>query len=357
VCLDVNQIARRVWNQVEFVHCNSISFVPKTAKTLRSIAIEPTVNAFLQKGIDLEMRKHLKVRANIDLANDFEKNRLLAQRGSIDGEYFTMDLSSASDTIARELVRVLLPPDWFEFLNSIRSHSYELQGKVFPYHKFVSMGNGFCFPLETLIFASALKACKSELGLRHTSSSVYGDDIVADSRLYDLLRKLLAFCGFIVNDEKTYARGPFRESCGADWHSGQDVRPVYLKAPIARYTELIGFHNVCLRSPEIYELMKEVMSYLRSLMAPDRYYQPFNGFGVAAVSNYGNFAFVVEHDLFMTGRWVRWSRPLQNWVWKGITTLPVKDVKVSIAASYISFLRGSPSGDLYLRYTTNYTTK
>lgn len=156
-CLDYEFAFEAYLRRIHVVKSNIICFVPKTAKTLRSIAIEPLMNGFVQKGIDLELRKKLKF-VNIDLS-DQSLNQKLARLGSTDDSdtsFVTIDMSSASDSISTELVRYLLPDSWFRLLDRTRSHSYVLDSEEKIFNKFCSMGNGFCFPLETLIFSSAL---------------------------------------------------------------------------------------------------------------------------------------------------------------------------------------------------------
>lgn len=98
-----------------------------------------------------------------------------------------------------------------------------------------SMGNGFTFPLQTMIFATLVRATYDELGIKpvnHGASrnyAVFGDDIICLSEAYDVVVEVLHSCGFSVNIQKSYATGPFRESCGGDYFKGHDIRGVYLK--------------------------------------------------------------------------------------------------------------------------------
>jgi len=157
----------RFERRAKVIDYNKIAFVPKTAKTHRTIAVEPLLNGYLQKGVDSLMRKRLK-RVGINLS-DQTVNQNLAREGSVLGQpdaYATIDLSSASDSISVELCRYLLPPEWFAFMDSIRSRSYVLKGNNTPYEKFTTMGNGFCFPLETLIFASLCNVAYGESKLK-----------------------------------------------------------------------------------------------------------------------------------------------------------------------------------------------
>lgn len=247
-CLDPEYFREKVKAKCVLVDYNKITMVPKTAKTHRTIAVEPLLNGYLQKGVDQWMRNRLRRLANIDLSNQ-SVNSLMAFEGSQGGfnPYVTIDLSSASDSISIELVRLLLPPDWFSFLNEIRSPAYKIGDKVTTYQKFVSMGNGFCFPLETLIFASLAIAVGWYYQDRH-DFRVYGDDIILRQNLALHLIELLDYCGFKVNPDKTFLFGPFRESCGEDWFDGQAVRPVYVDHRLDSIESIYSLHNATLRN-------------------------------------------------------------------------------------------------------------
>jgi hypothetical protein len=141
----------------------------------------------------------------------------------------------ASDTLSFNTVAWLLPQSWFRYLNDVRCPGYRLKGgPVLKYAKFSSMGNGATFGLETLIFYAAVRAVGSKRG------TAYGDDLIIESELYPALIKLLRFLGFIPNEDKSFAEGPFRESCGKDYFNGVDVTPFYLRS-----TEDWDIPNLC----------------------------------------------------------------------------------------------------------------
>lgn len=204
-----------------------IAFVPKDAKTDRTIAIEPSINSFFQKGQAYIIRKAL-LKWGLDL-RDQTKNQRLAYLGSKFGQLATIDLSAASDTISIGIVERLLPSEWVTFLGLTRSEQYSINGTDFRrFHKWSSMGNGYTFDLETLVFASLVKATLHFLDINN-QWSVYGDDIIIDVRAYDLLAEVFDYCGFSVNQRKSFKDGPFRESCGEDFFEGHRVRPFYIK--------------------------------------------------------------------------------------------------------------------------------
>jgi len=246
-CLDWDASKSAYSQKALLVNYNKISFVPKTAKTHRAIAVEPLLNGYLQKGIDTVMRNRMK-RIGINL-QDQSLNQRLARQGSVDDSedsFVTIDLSSASDSISIGLVRNLLPPEWFDLLNSTRSHGYRLNGKFYTYHKFCSMGNGFCFPLETLLFAACCIACGC--GVPGTDFSVYGDDIIVKRKHSGDVLRLLKTLGFIPNPSKTFIEGPFRESCGSDWFGGVDVRPYTLDYALDSIEALFKWLNLTRRN-------------------------------------------------------------------------------------------------------------
>jgi hypothetical protein len=212
---------------LNLVDGNKITFVPKTAKTHRTIAIEPHINSFFQLGLGRMIRKRLK-RRGVDL-DDQSTNRSLAQLGSRDNSLATIDLEGASDTICTELVRDLLPEPWFNWLDACRSKRGKLDGEVIHYQKFSSMGNGFTFDLESLIFWAMSMAVVKRLGYNTFWVNVMGDDIIVPSACFDEVSKALEAVGFLVNRTKSFSTGPFRESCGGDYFLGLNVRSVYLK--------------------------------------------------------------------------------------------------------------------------------
>jgi len=338
-CLDPDEFQKEVLRRVQLVHYNKIVTVPKTTMVDRTIAIEPLLNGYLQKGVDVFMRRRLK-RVGIDLS-DQSRNQSLAKIGSIPGlndPFVTIDLSLASDSISCALVRKLLPPDWYHFLDAIRSPAYKLVGSenISRYEKFVSMGNGFCFPLETLIFASVCS-----LYSQPAEFSVYGDDIVVRQSVAQKVIKTLWFIGFRHNPAKTFLSGPFRESCGADWFAGRDVRPLALDEAFDSLSAIIKFHNLSLSKPFWGSFFESVREYLFEAVPFElRFTRPYKG------NVYG--AFEVPLDKFQSSAFAKWDRDIQAWSWKEIGLKGIPDKDISRHGRYEAVLmmaavRGSPS--------------
>lgn len=223
------------------VRGNKLDFVPKSSKTHRTIAKEPECNMFLQLGVGEYMARRLSLFGNSKY--DQTRNQRMAREGSITGRLATIDLARASDSISWRLVCDLLPEDWVQYLDDIRSHYYLLDGKWFHYEKFSTMGNGFTFELETILFyALTLAVCGLTLEQRGLVS-VYGDDIICPADKAEDVISLLRRVGFETNTDKTFYRGPFRESCGKHYFNGVDVTPFYVRKPIDSIDRVVWLLN------------------------------------------------------------------------------------------------------------------
>lgn len=308
-------IAARLHRTVKVVNHNNIAFVQKTAKTHRVIAVEPLLNTYIQKGIDVELRMKLR-RIGIDLEMGQQINAELARQGSLhwedDDPYVTLDLSSASDSLATEVVRRVLPPAWFELLNSARCKSYRLDDSVHKAEKFVSMGNGFCFPLETLIFASICRISGAKSGDYH----VFGDDIIVRRSVADRVISHLHLLGFRLNRTKSYLDGPFRESCGSNFFQGVDVNVHTQDVIPFREEEWMTFLNGTLRNDLTKSFFEDFRTaYFSSLKPHRRFFRPHKG--------PADTAYEVPFDLFLTSPYARFNRDLWTWSWKERVPTPL----------------------------------
>jgi hypothetical protein len=229
-----------------------ISFVEKDAKTMRPIGIGNTLNMYMQLGVKRTMTACLKsVGVNL---RDQGKNQEMAYYGSLFGsldrgkhpwQYSTIDLASASDTVSIGLCRVLLPSDWFGFLSDLRHECGVIEGETVVYNKMSAMGNGFTFPLESLLFWAIARATAEimDVDLDTKDLAIYGDDIICPYLIAPQLIENLQWAGFTVNTEKSFITGSFKESCGADYYQGINVRPFYLKRSLVRPKDLYHVAN------------------------------------------------------------------------------------------------------------------
>lgn len=215
--------------------------VPKNALIDRCISIEPAGNLFLQKGVGTYITRKL---ARHGVRKDQTVNQSLAQRAIVSG-LATLDLKAASDSVSIETVRLLLPDDWFDLLDSLRTKSVQLSRKAGPrlLNKFSSMGNGFTFELETLIFYAIAKAVSND----HPDVVAFGDDIILPSQAADKCIEILEYLGFTVNQEKSFKQpSRFFESCGKHYFDGLDVTPIYQQDDVGserKSNKAVTFHN------------------------------------------------------------------------------------------------------------------
>lgn len=226
------------------VRGNIFFSVPKDARKDRGCCKEASGNVALQLSVGSVIRSRLK-RVGIDLDQGQDVHRELAREGSLaGGQLATIDLSNASDLVARKLVQLVLPDEWYQLLSSLRAPFTLVDGKHVRLEKFSSMGNGFTFELETLLFWSLAETCTDALGAPR-EVSVYGDDIIVPiwPGLERLIRSSFTFFGFTLNEGKSFFDGPFRESCGGDFFNGEAVRPYYQKSYLDEPQEWIALLN------------------------------------------------------------------------------------------------------------------
>jgi len=219
--------------------------VPKTQKTPRIIAIEPSTVQYVQQGI-LERLMHY---IHSSFLNEFigtqsqEPNQLLAQSGSLTGNLATLDLSEASDRVSSKLVRTLMHRHNLsqEAVFACRSQRASVPGQgIITLAKFASMGSALCFPFEAMVFLTIIfLAIEKEQGHRFYKKSeisqflgqvrVYGDDIVVPVDVVHTVVDLLEHFGAKVGRPKSFWNGKFRESCGKEYYAGQDVSIVKVR--------------------------------------------------------------------------------------------------------------------------------
>ena len=235
-----------------FSRGNIFFMVNKNAKTKRGCAKEPSINAYYQRGRGVILSKRLSQRGlNISRVVDLDDSTAtlmdrfgidisgysryasathvqVARAASAADDAATIDERMASDTVAKALVEWTFPTAWFRDLSSLRSPFTEIEGKMVRLEKFSSMGNGFTFELETILFASICLAVCPWL-TPGKDLHVFGDDIIVPKESSKVVCLALRACGFLINEKKSFVSGPFRESCGGDFWTGVGVRPYYLK--------------------------------------------------------------------------------------------------------------------------------
>lgn len=200
--------------------------VPKSFKSLRSIMPNTTLGGYYTYGLGVLLQEKLAA-AGLDITRRQDKHRRWIKRYSIDLSHATADLSAASDSYRAELVNMLVPREWYNALKLgriARYHTGPSEKVLTSMVSFMTMGIGFTFQLQTLLFYCLLCAIKDLLHLKGRVS-VYGDDLIYPSRMHVHVVRVFSQLDFIFNSDKTYVHDSFRESCGSDCCRGVDVRP------------------------------------------------------------------------------------------------------------------------------------
>lgn len=268
--------------------CAKVILVPKDARGPRLISCEPRETMWIQQGLMKElystMEAHNLTRRKVNFTNQ-TYNQVAAYVGSLQSDYqrthaavhaqglealncsdtsrtisaaiswhsamqrtavtlgergllplgpsreaglASLDLKDASDKLHLDVVKRIFPRNWAEALTACRSAQTELpDGRLVPLSKHAPMGSAVCFPVMALTIWSVLTAIAPSSAAKHIL--VYGDDIIVPSFMAEDAMRVLELIGFAVNKQKSFHKGPFRESCGEEFFAGCRVTPVYLR--------------------------------------------------------------------------------------------------------------------------------
>jgi len=235
-----------------------LTAVPKTLKTPRLIAIEPTCMQYVQQGISERLVEYLEKGSDTLFPwlvgfSDQGPNRQFAANGSLDGSLATLDLSEASDRVSNQLVLEMTNrfPSLLEGIQACRSRKVDIPGYgVQRLAKFASMGSALCFPIEAMVFATLIfigieKELNRPLTLLDVHRlkgrvRVYGDDIIVPVDYVHSVVEVLENFGFRVNHDKSFWTGKFRESCGEDYFDGWNITVTKLRRMIPTRREHVS---------------------------------------------------------------------------------------------------------------------
>ena len=254
-------------NRFVLVPGNVFSTVPKKFEVKRGICMEPMLNLWLQMGVESVLLERLLDSDRVNLRTSSMYNQMLAAVGAATGIFCTVDLKSASNNVCRAPIRSVISADWNALLVSLASEygllpaalRNKMSGQNVPesikYEMLSSMGNGFTFLVETLLFRAIVTSVvpgtwsKTDRGMKITwpHVAVFGDDLVFPSAYYTKVVDLLVLFGFTVNEDKTFRDGPFRESCGKDYHGTKMVRPLYISKRLDNGESIVSLANKVLR--------------------------------------------------------------------------------------------------------------
>ena len=266
-------------NWLSVVSGDTLFTVPKKFEEHRCAMKQPSLNIWLSRGVGVTIRKRLQSRSGLDLLHQQAVNKELARIGSATGVFATLDLTSASDSNCRTVLRSVISPEWFAWCYSTASREFRFNTaapgdpatyQTQQYQMMSSMGCGYTFELETAVF---LAICRSVVPAVYATSShgtsyietprgvekvekrivrktyphigVNGDDIIVPTAYATKVIEALVLFGFTINKQKShYSPGPgFRESCGGDYLNGVPVRPLYITKRLENGAAIVTLAN------------------------------------------------------------------------------------------------------------------
>lgn len=267
-CVDIHlhRAVRRGLKTATIIDCLKAIPVPKSFKEARIIAPDTTLGGFISRGLGRLLRVKLEEGTHIDLSTQQDRHKMLALRASIDGYLATLDMSNASNSFVWKHIEATLPPSWHSVLRAARIATCEVAGETIELQSFMLMGSGHTFPLQTLLFYAYAKATLELLG-SSAKVDVYGDDIIIPAAYAREVIHVYSLLGFSINTEKSFTEGPFRESCGGDYHSGIDVRPFmpeHICTRVSKNEYLANLHSWYngLLTRWTYEEVPETVTYI-----------------------------------------------------------------------------------------------
>lgn len=212
-----------------------VMFVPKDSRAPRVISKEPLLLVKAQMSYFDTVSRKLEIGTSNRI--NFTKqsvNQELARTGSVDKRNGTVDLRDASDSVLYSLVKGVFrnSPGMYACITRLRStHAIvpTQNGDVkVELRKLAGMGSGLTFPtMALLIHLSVTTRISQRTGIPFQDASkmvyVYGDDLIVPRKYYEYALEGLSLSALKVNANKSFVRGFFRESCGADYFKGEDV--------------------------------------------------------------------------------------------------------------------------------------
>lgn len=275
---------------VTFVNGSRFSTVPKNNESVRPINIEPFGNLVVQRSIGIHLRNEIKRLYDIDLDTLQE-----VHRERIASQVATIDLKNASDAVSCDLVRFLFPKALQRQIFDARSPMvFGLDGNYHLTKKISSMGNGFTFELMTLIL---LSVCR----MHDPEATVFGDDIIVSKSVAVGVMQDIRVVGFVVNSEKSFIDGPFRESCGGNYHDDHGYIESYdFEWPVS-IRDCIVIHNKAAVLAEVYPSFRRLYQQLTRLVP--------NDLRSGAPCEIPSGFFMGDHQLDLDDSWFATAKP------------------------------------------------
>jgi hypothetical protein len=237
--------------------------VPKDSRGPRLICVHPAEAIWIQQGVRHRLERAIShVRSSYGpwprghvRFDDQAVNGSIALHSSKSRRYATIDMKEASDRISDILVQILFGRNYPDF-GCCRAQKFvipqvgsfkNVRGNI---HSYAPMGNATTFPVQSLVFWAICVASLQRQGFHQPGAVfVFGDDLCVPSECVEGVIHDLETFGLLVNKEKSFWQGAFRESCGVDAFNGVDVTPIRWKTTIdaEHLTGLLSLSDMAMR--------------------------------------------------------------------------------------------------------------
>ena len=206
--------------------------VAKAYNKSRGIASEDAYRTVLSFKPAAELTTGLREYTNgrVDLTNS-ERNQEFARMGAADGSLATIDFSAASDSVYLGHIRALFKKA--PYLERWRPRFVQVGKKKYRLNLYATMGSRLTFPVETAFFLAIAEGayryyeCLTNESLDYSTICVYGDDLIVDARVVDVVFWFCRVLGLTINSDKSFynenqniqffGNSRYRESCGSEW--------------------------------------------------------------------------------------------------------------------------------------------
>lgn len=196
---------------VEIVGTSRLTTVPKDNSSDRVITCEPLWNMIVQLSISADLKCCLSA-----TGYDLETRQSLHHTLIRHDNKATIDLKNASNSNWLGPFKLLFPPKIVEKVMAARTGIVEYEDEYHPLNMLAPMGCGYTFEIMTLTLLSYARVFDS-------GASVFGDDIIIERDSAPAFIEFLSSMGWQLNDQKSFADGNFRESCGGFYDLASDT--------------------------------------------------------------------------------------------------------------------------------------
>lgn len=258
------------------IECKVVA-VPKDSRGPRLVCVHPAEAIWAQQGVRRVLERGISRRRKWYPSwswpcghirfDDQSVNGRIALLSSRSRRYATLDLKEASDRLSVDLIEHLFGR-YYKFFGCSRARSYRIGNATYPMYSYAPMGNATVFPVQSLVFWAICVASMHRQGSKAPGAAfVFGDDIIVPVQYaHGVIKDLEAF-GLVVNRQKSFSNGYFRESCGVDAFKGIDVTPIRWKQSV-NPTDIPSLVALCdtamsLRLGGYHESASCIYSYVR----------------------------------------------------------------------------------------------